>query len=82
MGLANILWIFVENEGKKGIYSYLGVAHILGRRWLSKLGNGEREFSLLGVNDSAKNLALQMGQIWTLVAMKECKFIRIKDRVS
>lgn len=66
----------MDNEDKKGIYSYLGVAYIIDRRWLSKLGNREREFSLLGVNDSAKRLALQLELV---VATKECKFIRIKD---
>lgn len=58
MCLTNVLWIFgIDTEDKKGIYSYLGVANIIGRTWLLKLGNRQRELSILGVNDSAKRPA-------------------------
>ena len=39
----------------------------------------ESEFSLLGVNGSAKRLTYQLELV---VAMRKCKFIRIKDRTS
>lgn len=32
----------VDVEDKRGEYSYLGIAYIIGGRWLSELGNGER----------------------------------------
>lgn len=39
----------------------------------------ENEFSLLGVNGSAKRLTYQLELV---VAMKKCKFIRVKNRTS
>ena len=39
----------------------------------------ESEFSLLGVNGSAKRLTYQLEFV---VAMRKCKLIRIKDRTS
>ena len=39
----------------------------------------ENELSLLGVNGSAKRLTYQLELV---VAMKKCKFIRVKNRTS